>query len=331
MITRIAMLMATLASAMAMTMTSATVLAAPAKMQAIVQTDTGLSLQTVDTPKPAAGQVLIKVYAAGVNPVDWKRKPSIPGFDMAGVIDTLGAGVTTWKIGDAVVARGTAAAGGYAQYAIANSVDAVAKPRSLTFVQAGGVPVASVAAYRAVMEAKVDAGQRVVVVGAAGGSGTSAVQIAKARGAKVVAVGHSSQREYLQKLGADEILAYDRDAVATRVGQVDVALNMVDGQAAATLGYVKRGGHFASIAGSPGEGKCEAAGVACVVIAPGYVGITDGEALAALAALADKGQFTVNVTRIFPLAEAEAAQTLNRSSDTTGKFVLIVDPAASKN
>ncbi len=89
-----------------------TALAAPARMQAIVQTDTGLKLQTVDTPKPGAGQVLIKVYAAGVNPVDWKRKAPIPGFDAAGVIDSVDSSVTGWKAGDAVVARAPA---GYAE------------------------------------------------------------------------------------------------------------------------------------------------------------------------------------------------------------------------
>ena len=88
---------------------SAVALAAPPKMQAIVQTEGGLQLQTVDTPAPAAGQVLVRVYAAGVNPVDWKRKPPIPGFDVAGVIDSVGSGVTAWKAGDAVVARATAA------------------------------------------------------------------------------------------------------------------------------------------------------------------------------------------------------------------------------
>ena len=93
---------------------------------------------------------------------------------------------------------------------------------------------------------------------------------------------------------------------------------------------MKRGGRFASIAGSPGDDRCAAAGVGCVVIAPGYRGITDGEALAALVALADGGKYTVTVSRTFPLAEAAAAQQLNRTSDTTGKIILVVDPKAKE-
>ena len=303
---------------------AAAVAAAPDKMQAIVQTDAGLVYQTVPTPQPAAGEILVRVHAAAVNPVDWKRKPPIPGFDVAGVIEALGSGVTGWKVGQSVVAR---APGGYAQYAIAPAANVILKPSRFTFEEASGMPVAGVAAYRAAREAKVVAGQRVAIIGAAGGSGSVAVQVTKALGARVIAVGHSSQQAFLETLGADEFVAYDQTDVAARIRDVDAVLNMVDGQATASLGYVKRGGHFASISGAPAEGRCEAAGVGCVVIAPGYVGISDGDALRALAALAEEGRYKVTISRRFPLAEAAAAQQLNRTSDTTGKIVLIVDPA----
>jgi NADPH:quinone reductase-like Zn-dependent oxidoreductase len=301
--------------------------AAPAQMQAMVQGDETLSLQTIETPKPAAGQVLIKVYAAGVNPVDWKRKPKVPGFDVAGVVESVGPGVTNWRAGTAVVAWAT---GGYAQYAIANADDVVAKPRSFTFAEASGIPIASVAAYRAVTAAKVIANQRVVIIGAAGGSGSAAVQIAKARGAHVVAIGHSSQQAFLQSLKADEILAYDKDDVAAKVGTVDAALNMVDGQSGAAIGYVKRGGHMASIAGAVDTNACTSADVTCTVIGPANTLLPTGEGLRALVALADKGQYHVTITKTFPLAQAAAAQALNRSSDTIGKIVLLVDPKASR-
>jgi NADPH:quinone reductase-like Zn-dependent oxidoreductase len=301
-------------------------LAAPAQMQAMVQGETELTLQSVETPLPAAGQVLIKVYAAGVNPVDWKRKPKVPGFDVAGLIDSVGPGVTNWRAGTAVVAWAT---GGYAQYAIANADDVVPKPRSFTFAEASGIPIASVAAYRAVTAAKVTAKQRVVVIGAAGGSGSATVQIAKARGAHVVAIGHSSQRAFLQSLKADEILAYDKDDVATKVGTVDAALNMVDGQSTAAIGYVKRGGQMASIAGTVDTNACTAANVICTVIGPANTSLSTGEGLRALVAMADTGQYRVIVSKTFPLAQAAAAQQLNRSSDTTGKIILIVDPKAT--
>lgn len=316
------------AAAAAASVTAAPAPHAPAaQMQAIVQGDSGLSLQTVQVPKAGSGQVLVKVYAAGVNPVDWKRKAPIPGFDAAGIVEAMGPDVTDFKPGDAVVAR---VSGAYAQYAVAQVDEVVLKPKGFTFEQASGMPVAGVAGYRAAMEAKIMPGQRVAVIGAAGGSGSVAVQVAKALGAKVIAIGHSSQKDYLAGLKADEFVAYDRDQVAARVNGVDAVLNMVDGQAQAGLGYVKRGGYLVSIAGgTPGREQCEAAGVTCIPIGggsgAGYGSISNGQALAGLSALADKGQYSVQVTKTFPLAQAAAAQELNRTTDTIGKIVLVVD------
>lgn len=300
--------------------------AAPAKSHAVVAGDDGLTLREVDTPAPAAGQVLVKVYAAALNPVDWKRRTPIPGSDVAGVIDSVGAGVTAWKPGDAVVARTT---GGYAEYALASVDEVIAKPASFTFEEASGIPVAGIAGYRAAYEAKIKPGQRVAVIGAAGGAGSTAVQAARAQGAKVIASGHSSQAAYLKTLGVDEFVAYDKEDVAAKIRDVDVVVNTVDSQAQAALGYVKRGGYFTSIAGGPGDARCAEAGVTCVIIAAGvYHGLSYGEALRALAALAGQGKYRVYVSKAFPLAEATAAQTLARTSDTIGKIVLDVDPKA---
>jgi len=298
--------------------------AAPATSRAIVQNDAGLALQAVATPRPGAGQVLIRVYAASVNPVDWKRRASIPGFDAAGVIDSVGPDVAAFKPGDAVYGRVT---GGYAEYAVAMVGEIAAKPRTLAFLQAAAVPIAGVAGYRAVEEAKVAAGQRVAIIGAAGGAGSFAVQLARARGARVVAVGHSTQQAFLRKIGADEFVAYDKDDVAARVGKVDAALNLVDGQQNAALGYVKAGGHFTSIAGNPGSDRCAAAAVTCAFIAGGNGAISYGDGLRALAVLADAGKYTVQVTKTFPLAQAAAAQELVHVSDAVGKVVLVVDAA----
>jgi NADPH:quinone reductase-like Zn-dependent oxidoreductase len=315
--------------AFACAMASGTSAAAPATSQAIVQSDQGLTLQTVATPHPAAGQVLIKVYAAGVNPVDWKRQARIPGFDVAGVIDSLGAGVTAFKVGDAVLARAT---GGYAEYAVAPADEAIAKPKSFTFEQAAGVPVAGIAGYRAAEEAKLRPGQRVAIIGAAGGSGETAVQVAKSQGARIIAIGHSSQQAFLQSLGVDEFVAFDKDNVAAKVRDVDAAINLVDGQATAALGYVKKGGHFTSIAGAPSPERAAAAGVSIVVIAGGsYNGISTADALRGLVRLADKGQYRVTVTTTLPLAEAARAQELGRTGQTIGKTVLVVDKASSRS
>ena len=323
--TRLRLSVATLACIVAAT----TSMAAPSSSKAIVQSAQGLALQTVTTPKPGPGEVLIKVHAAGVNPVDWKRKAEIPGFDAAGVIDSVGAGVTGFKQGDAVLAW---VQGGYAEYAVANADETVRKPRRFTFEQAAGVPIAGVAGYRAVEEARISAGQRVAIIGAAGGTGEAAVQVARTHGAKIIAIGHSSQRDFLKSLGVDEFVAYDTDDVAAKVRNVDAALNLVDGQATAAIGYVKRGGRLTSIAGAPEAGKADAAGVAVVVIGgPGaYSGISVGDALRAMAKLADEGRYTVTVSRVLPLAEAAKAQELARTGQAIGKTILAVDPVLAK-
>jgi len=318
-------------------------LAAPEKMQAIVQgAGTGaeaLQLQTVDTPKPGMHQVLMKVYAAGVNPVDWKRRPTattlpsgsvlppIPGYDAAGVVDTLGPGVTGIKPGRAIVARVTAA---YAQYVVVD-VDALAlKPKHFTFEQAAGMPIAGVAGYGATIAADIQRGQRVAIIGAAGGAGSAAVDVVHARGGVVIAAGHSSQQQWLKEQHVKEFVAYDKENVAQRIQGVDAALNMVDGQADAALGYVKRGGYLTSIAGIPAPEKCAAAGVTCVQIRGTAPDMTTGESLRALSAMANGDMYTVRVTKTYPLAEAAAAQQFAHSGDVMGKIVLSVDPKSKK-
>jgi NADPH:quinone reductase-like Zn-dependent oxidoreductase len=307
-------------------------------MQAIVQAgDSAASfqMQTVDTPKPGAGQLLIKVHAAAVNPVDWKRKPApitlpsgsvlpaIPGYDAAGVVDSVGSGVTAFKVGDAVVAR---VSGAFAQYVVADVDQTVPKPKRFTFEQASGIPIAGMAGYGAAEAANIKPGQRIAIIGAAGGAGSAAVDVVHAKGGKVIASGHSSQADWLKQQGVEEFVAYDKDDVAARIKGVDAVLNMVDGQAAPALAYVKRGGMLTSIAGPPPAEQCAAAGVTCVQIRATAPGMTNGETLRALVALADAGQYTVRVTKVFPLAQAAEAQQFAHAGDSVGKVILSVDP-----
>jgi NADPH:quinone reductase-like Zn-dependent oxidoreductase len=178
--------------------------------------------------------------------------------------------------------------------------------------------------------ANIQPGQRVAIIGAAGGAGSAAVDAVHARGGKVIASGHSSQQAWLKEQGVEEFVAYDKDNVAARIQGVDAVLNTVDGQADAALGYVKRGGYLSSIAGVPAAGKCAAAGVTCVQIRGTVPDLTQGESLRAVAKLAESGKYTPRVTRTYPLAEAGAAQQFARAGDTMGKIVLIVDPARAK-
>jgi NADPH:quinone reductase-like Zn-dependent oxidoreductase len=293
-----------------------------------------LQLRTVDTPKLVAGEVLVKVHAAGINPVDWKRLPTetkqadgsvraaIPGFDMAGVVDSIGPGVTALKPGDAVYARADRT---YAQYVAMRASDAVLKPKRLSFVEAAGAPIAGAAALGSVEQADLRTGQRVAIIGAAGGVGSQAVVLARAKGATVIASGHSSQQAFLKKLGVDEFVAYDKDDVAARIRDVDAVINTADNQADKAFGYVRKGGRFVTITGDLQADRCAAAGITCVRIAGNGPGLTYPESLRALASLADQGKFSVQVTKTFPLAQASAAQELLRSGDAMGKVVLTVE------
>ena len=163
---------------------------APEKMQAAEVGQGGLSIQTRPVPRPGAGEVLIKVRAAGVTPVDWKsalrRLGMVPGTDVSGTIDTLGEGVTGWTVGDQVLGFARQS-GSYAEYAVIAVTDLARKPKSMTFEQAAGVPIAAETAYRALHVAgHIQRDPTVLIHGAAGGVGSSAVQIAKAAGARVV-------------------------------------------------------------------------------------------------------------------------------------------------
>jgi NADPH:quinone reductase-like Zn-dependent oxidoreductase len=311
-------------------------------MQAIVQTGADAAsfhMQVVDTPKPGADQVLIKVFAAAVNPVDWKRKPApitlpsgsvlpaIPGYDAAGVVDSVGSGVTAFKVGDAVVAR---VSGAFAQYVVADVAQIVPKPKRFTFEQASGIPIAGMAGYGAAEAANIKPGQRVAIIGAAGGAGSAAVDVVHAKGGKVIASGHSSQAAWLKQQGVEEFVAYDKENVAARIQNVDAVLNMVESQAAASLAYVKRGGMFTSISGMPTPEQCTAAGVTCVQIRATAPGMSNGDTMRALVALADAGKYTVRVTKTFALAQATPAQQFAHAGDSVGKVILAVDPRSKE-
>jgi NADPH:quinone reductase-like Zn-dependent oxidoreductase len=317
---------------------SSSILSAPPKMQAIVQAGAdaaSFQLQDVDTPKPAASQVLIKVYAAAVNPVDWKRRPApvtlpsgstlpaIPGYDAAGLIEAVGPGVTAFKVGDAVAGRVN---GAFAQYVVGDVEQIIPKPKRFTFEQAAGIPIAGMAGYGAAEAAIIKPGQRIAIIGAAGGAGSAAVDVVHARGGKVIASGHSSQSAWLKQQGVEEFVAYDRENVGARIQNVDAVLNMVESQAATALTYAKRGGMFTSISGMPTAEQCTAAGVTCVQIRATAPGMTNGDTLRALLALADAGKYTVRVTRVFPLAQAAEAQQFAHAGDSAGKVILSVDP-----
>jgi NADPH:quinone reductase-like Zn-dependent oxidoreductase len=295
-------------------------------MRAMVVTDGKLQLAKVPIPAPQAGQVRIRVRAASVNPVDWKLAEraapgshAIPGRDLAGVIDAVGPDAGTWRVGESVMAIATG--GAYAEYAIA-AVRAVAlKPVHMSFEEAAGIPVVGETGWRAVVTVgNVQAGQRVLIEGGAGGVGSSAVQIAKARGAHVIATASPSHDGLLRSLGADEIIDYHSAHFEDSLRNLDVVVNTVDADTGArAIGMIRPGGMLVSVVGAPPAAPCAAAGIHCAITGP-----VTGEFLGALTELSDHKQFRVNIDQRLPLAQAAKAWELNRSGHTGGKIILEV-------
>jgi len=303
--------------------------AAPDKMQAAEVGEGGaLSVQTRPVPRPGAGEVLIKVRAAGVNPVDWKvamrRLGMVPGTDVAGTIDTLGDGVTGWKVGDQVLGFARQS-GSYAEYAVIPVGSLAMKPVSMTFEEAAGVPIAAETAYRALHEAgKIAAGQTVLIHGAAGGVGSAAVQIAKAAGARVIGTASPNNHDFLRSLGADQVIDYRSQRFEDVVKNVDLVLNTADAETnARSIGVIREGGVLVSIVGPANAMACAAAKIRCAR-PDREKGASNADMLARVGELADAGKFKVHVEEAYALADASRAWEKSRGGHTRGKLVIRV-------
>ncbi len=388
---------AAIGAAVLAAITGVAIAATPKEQKAVVLTANGgpevLKLQTIPVLDPGKDQVLIKVYAAAVNPVDWKMRqgmsgmgagpgpggegmgappgggaggppaggegmaaggppggaggppgggafsPSIPGMDVAGVVEKVGEGVTALKVGDPVfsmIGRGgvTGLNGGYSQYVVAPAANVIAKPKNLTYSEAAGLGTAGMTGDRAINTADVQKGQRVFINGIAGGVGSAAAQVAKARGAYVVGTASAKHNAYLKSIGVDEVIDYTKvkfeEAITT---PVDVAIETVGAETATrALKIIKKGGKLISVTGSPGADACAAAGVVCPAGGPpGANGPSEGQLLAEVGKLASEGKYKVNVDASFPLEKAADAQEENRNGGTSGKIIIVVDAAnASK-
>lgn len=312
-------------------------------MRAIVQQGFGgpevLRLEEVAQPEPIPTEVLVRVHAAGVNPVDWKsrqgggmasrltRDPVIPGWDVAGVVEAVGFGVTHLAAGDAVYGMPwfPRPAGAYAEYVTAPSRYFARAPRQLDHVHAAAVPLAGLTAWQALVDtAHVTAGQRVLVHAAAGGVGHLAVQFANHLGAVVIATAQAARHDWLRSLGADEVVDYTAARFEEVASDVDVVIDLV-GQTADTdlrsVQTLRPGGLIVSIPGGVRAELAQAAaargvGTSALLVEP------DGHQLGAIAGLIDDGAVRIEVERVFPLAEAAAAHEQGEQGRTRGKLVL---------
>ncbi|MFK0257718.1 NADP-dependent oxidoreductase [Streptomyces sp. NPDC090445] len=305
-------------------------------MRAVVVSQWGgpevLTETEVDRPEPGLGEILVRVHAAGVNPVDWKTRASgafigwgpVPtvGWDVSGTVEAVGPGVTLYRPGDEVygMPRFPQQAGGYAEYVTAPARHFARKPASLDHVQAAALPLAALTAWQALVDtAGVAAGQRVLVHAAAGGVGHLAVQIAKARGAYVIGTASAAKHEVLRELGADELIDYRAGDFAEAVSDVDVVLDALGGEVAQrSLKVLKPGGHLVTLLGPDVPAGADGVHASFVMVEPDLKGLEE------IAALVEQGLLRPLVETVLPLEQAARAHEIGERGRTTGKIVLTV-------
>lgn len=290
-----------------------------------------------EVPKvdPGEGEVLVRVRAAGINPLDWKvraghvkdwlpyRLPLIPGWDVSGVVEALGSGVTGFKIGDEVYGMlDFSRNGAYAEYVTAEPGNLALKPVSIDHVQAAAVPLAALTAWQALFEvAELSSGQLILIHAAAGGVGHFAVQFAKWEGAKVIGTASADNAGFLQELGIDEVIDYRTTQFEDEVRDVDVILDCIGGDTQQRSWKVlKSGGILVATLGISSSGNARPP----TVRGEGVLVHRDSHQLTQIAALIEAGNLTPAVTTVLPLEQAARAHELSETGHVRGKIVLKV-------
>ncbi|WP_236652196.1 NADP-dependent oxidoreductase [Streptacidiphilus neutrinimicus] len=317
-------------------------------MRAVVQDAFGgpevLRVREVPRPEPLPTEVLVRVHAAGVNPVDWKTRagsgmagvlgqpPFVLGWDVSGVVEAVGFGVTTLSVGDEVYGMPwfPRAAGGYAEYVTAPARQFARKPATIDHDHAAAVPLAALTAWQALVDtADVRAGQRVLVHAAAGGVGHLAVQFAKHLGAHVVATASAGRHAWLKELGADEVIDYTAVRFEDVARAVDVVVDLVgdthDKTALRSLAVLRPDGLLVAVPAGVSPELADTASAMGVRVTP-FLVEPDGPALTRIAELIDAGEVAIEVEEVFPLEQAAQAHAHGENGRTRGKLVLRTTP-----
>jgi NADPH:quinone reductase-like Zn-dependent oxidoreductase len=297
-------------------------------MHAVVIHETGdpdvLHFEETDRPEPGDGEVLIRVHAASINPVDWKYRrgltntplPTVLGIDVSGTVESSRA--DDFAEGDQVF--GIAASGGYAEYSTASAAAIARKPENVSHEQAAAIPVAGMTAWQALFDrGGLQSGQTALVAGAAGGVGHLAVQFAKVANARAIGTGATRNRDFVLGLGADEYVDYTQQDVGAAVSGADVAFDTVGGDTTASLlPAVREGGILVTIAAAPPEDAARGRGVRAelLVMSP------KSEQLARIAELIASESVRVEIAETMPLADIKRAHALSEGGHVRGKLVL---------
>lgn len=293
-----------------------------------------LVVDDIPVPQPRDGEALVKVHAASVNPVDWKMRsgatrlsqdqlPMVLGRDVAGTVEKCGPGASPLKEGEAIYAMlGQRARGGYAEYVLIKPNEAAAKPRSLDFVHAAAVPLAGLTAWQGLFDhGKLEAGQRVLIHGGAGGVGHFAVQFAKAKGAFVATTVSAQDIQFIRDLGADQAIDYKNERFEDVVRDIDLVFDLIAGDTQErSWAVLKDGGAIVSTLAQPSEEKARQHKARAVA----YMAQPNTAELGEIGELIDQGKVRPVIQAVFPLSEAAAAEQKLEKEHTCGKIVLDV-------
>jgi len=291
-----------------------------------------LELADIEKPQPKDDEVLIRVRAASVNPVDYKIRsgtypvvkqdqlPKVLGRDVAGEIERCGSTVRNFQEGDTVYAMLDGGPGGYAEYVTVRADLVAPKPGQLDYRAAAAVPLAGLTAWQGLFDhGHLQPGQRVLIHGAAGGVGHLAVQFAKARGATVVATVGTQDVEFVKQLGADQVVDYTRERFEDEVRDVDLVLDLIAGETQErSWAILKDGGTMISSLARPSEAKAREHHAR----AENFVAHPDRDELIEIGRLIDEGRVHPHVSAVFELKEAARAQAQLEQRHAQGKVVL---------
>jgi NADPH:quinone reductase-like Zn-dependent oxidoreductase len=309
--------------------------ALPQTMKAVVAHEYGgpevLKYEDAAVPEPKENEVLVRVIASGVNPADplilggkyakefGTHLPLILGYDMAGVVAKTGPNVTKLKVGDPVYAY-LLWGGGWAEYCVSNEGEAAIKPKSLNFTDAAAVPLAALTAWQALIDVgKIDKGQTALIHGGSGGVGSFAIQIAKARGARVIATASSANQDLLKELGADVAIDYTKTKFEEVARDVDFVLDPVGRDTLArSYSVVKKGGIIVTLVSQCDQAQLDKHSIrgASLFSHP------DANELAEITKLIDEKKIRPVISQVLPLTDAAKADTQAETHHTRGKIVL---------
>jgi len=294
-----------------------------------------LKYEDAPKPKPGADEVVIKVFATSVNPIDWKIReghakgkfpikfPLIPGWDVSGEIDEVGSNILNFRKGDEVYSRPDPTKNGtYAEYVVVKANLINLKPQSIDHEKAAAVPLAGLTAWQALFDyGKLQQGQKVLIHAASGGVGTFAVQFAKWKGAYVIGTTSKENMDFVKKLGADKVIDYKNEKFEEKLKNIDLVIDLIGGDTQKrSLKVIKKGGRLITTVQVENQEATKEKNIHI----EGFLAQSLPEELEQIKQLIDSGKVKPVVSKIMPLKDAAKAQKLSEKGHTRGKIVLQV-------